>query len=83
MKDFIGEAKTPSKPTPALPGSNIKIEVMRLRAEQGEELFHVEDGKLTEDANERMSRYLAIIEANKDKAYKRALDIVSNELVES
>ena len=39
-------AKKKPKPTSALPGTEAKIEVLRLRAEAGQELFHPEDAGL-------------------------------------
>ena len=38
-------AKKKPKPTKALPGTEAKIEVLRLRAEAGQDLFHPDDAR--------------------------------------
>ena len=42
--DDCGEAPLPARPTPAWPGSEAKIMVMRIRLARGEQLCHPEDG---------------------------------------
>lgn len=52
----VQDAKLPSRPTQALPGSPEKIAVMQQRARLGQELFHPLDVIHSQEAERTLSR---------------------------